>query len=270
MEKSLMILLLAMLATSTNGLGEFVARCPATHMAPDDPIVAPGVPGGSHMHTFFGAIGVNAHSTVDSILHSATNCDPPNDHSSYWVPTLRRNSQIDPNTCNPIPEFIMPDRATFYYLTHDYPENENPIPLGLAMIAKGNYKYSCQGGGPSGPDMVDCGTNPLELLINFPDCLIDNVTLDSPDHISHTAYSIANKCPAGHPLKIPQLQFKLRYPVSGGPGYTLSSGAATTAHADFINGWIPEAMLNRVNECSRADVKCPENIPSDTEIPVNF
>lgn len=35
-------------------VAEFLAECPYTHRAPDDPIVFPGLPGASHMHSFFG------------------------------------------------------------------------------------------------------------------------------------------------------------------------------------------------------------------------
>lgn len=264
--------------TSVFGLGEFVARCPATHNAPDDPVVFPGSPGLSHMHTFFGADGVTAFSTVDEMIRLPTTCGTKHDHSAYWVPTLMhlvaQNGGSDPNTCNPMvnmtsTEYIQPDRATFYYHTFDNHALVQPIPLGLVMIAKNHYKFSCQGGGPSGEDLVDCGSNPLELLINFQDCW-DGQHLDSLDHMSHVAFSVGNKCPISHPVQIPRLQFKLRYPVNGGSDYMLSSGPASTAHADFVNGWVPEIMQQRVEECSRKDKKCDEVMDFDATIPTEI
>lgn len=35
-------------------VAEFLAECPYTHRAPDDPIVFPGLPGASHMHSYVG------------------------------------------------------------------------------------------------------------------------------------------------------------------------------------------------------------------------
>ncbi len=37
-------------------VAEFLAECPYTHRAPDDPIIFPGLPGASHMHSFFGNV----------------------------------------------------------------------------------------------------------------------------------------------------------------------------------------------------------------------
>src|ERR1700733_1615510 len=69
----------------------FVVPCGPTNMAMDDPIVFPGQPGKSHMHTFYGPRTINASSTAASLL-----AEPPSscganftmDHSGYWMPTL--------------------------------------------------------------------------------------------------------------------------------------------------------------------------------------
>src|SRR5918998_2174205 len=67
---------------------EFIAGCPASHRAPDDPIIAPGEPGASHLHEFFGNRTADAFSTASSLRSGATNCQPRSDRSAYWVPVM--------------------------------------------------------------------------------------------------------------------------------------------------------------------------------------
>ena len=64
--------------------GQFVLRCGYSHTLMDDPIVFPGQPGASHMHDFFGNVGVNASSTVESMLAAQTTCRVPSDTAGYW------------------------------------------------------------------------------------------------------------------------------------------------------------------------------------------
>ena len=57
-------------------VAEFLAECPYTHRAPDDPIVFPGLPGASHMHSFFGNDTTNARSDLASLEKGRTTCAP--------------------------------------------------------------------------------------------------------------------------------------------------------------------------------------------------
>jgi hypothetical protein len=97
----------------------------------------------------------------------------------------------------------------------------------------------------------------LELYVDFPDCWSGR-DRDAPDHQSHMAYSNGGECPGSHPIAVPRLQFKLRYPVLGGPGYTLSSGSPITAHGDFLNAWEQGELVRRVEDCLHPHVKCDE------------
>src|SRR3954452_17242164 len=54
--------------------GFFATLCPFSHQAPDDPIVYPGQPGKSHLHTFFGNATTDASSSYDSLRAGATTC----------------------------------------------------------------------------------------------------------------------------------------------------------------------------------------------------
>lgn len=86
-------------------VAEFLAECPYTHRAPDDPIVFPGLPGASHMHSFFGNDSTNGNSDLASLEKARTSCAPDTDLSSYWVPTLY-NGDTE----------VEPTGTTFYYL----------------------------------------------------------------------------------------------------------------------------------------------------------
>jgi hypothetical protein len=238
-------------------IGEFVAFCPFSHRAPNDPIVHPAMPGMSHSHDFMGNVTTAATSTLESLVAGATTCDPLTDRSAYWVPTLYAAD----GTILPI------DHATLYYSSDiDDPSTLQPFPLGLKIIAgqanaatppaPSYFKWSCQGEATSSStDFVVCPNGAkLELLLNFPDCW-DGKNLDSTDHKSHMAYNANHACPASHPVALPRLQFKLRYATSGEVGMRLASGAGYTAHGDFFNAWDEAALKNRL-ECLYRQIKC--------------
>ena len=67
---------------------QFVVSCAYSHSAYDDPIVAPGQPGLSHRHDFFGNRTTDAFSTPDSMLGQATSCERQLDTAAYWAPSL--------------------------------------------------------------------------------------------------------------------------------------------------------------------------------------
>lgn len=254
------------------GLGEFVAFCPASHQLRDDPIVFPGLPGQSHLHSFFGSTAADAFATLGPMLDGDTTCDPTVDRSAYWVPTLLENGVA-----------IEPEQATFYYLTgNDDPGSLRAYPPGLRILAgtparsgpdgPSRYTWSCRGAAASSTgDFATCPAgHELELLLNFPDCW-NGRDLDSPDHKAHMAYGAGGDCPASHPVAVPRLQFKLRYPTSGGPGIRIATGSGAhahhggngySAHGDFFNAWLPAELEARVERCLRRALKCgPDGEP---------
>ncbi|WP_307873121.1 DUF1996 domain-containing protein [Paractinoplanes ovalisporus] len=243
-------------------VAEFLADCPFSHRLPDDPIVFPGLPGASHMHSFFGSEVTNAHSTTQDLLNANSNCNPSIDKSSYWIPTLYNgNTEVEPVT------------GIFYYLGEgvrdDLIAQTQPFPLGLRVVA-GNAKatgpndntiarWSCLHAGDAGSssNFVNCpaGTM-LESYLDFPHCW-DGVNLDSPDHKSHMAYPVNNACPASHPVVVPKLRQVMRYPVNGNPAnFRLASGPGYTMHGDFFNAWPVDELARRVNDCIRPIIKC--------------
>ncbi|MEV0565108.1 DUF1996 domain-containing protein [Dactylosporangium sp. NPDC049742] len=246
-------------------VAEFLADCPFSHRLPDDPIVFPGLPGASHMHSFFGSTVTNGNSTVNDLANGPSNCNPAVDKSSYWVPTLYQDGVAKE-----------PVITTFYYLGEGVSdavrEQTQPLPFGLRIVA-GNAKatapdattisrWSCLHHNESGAgkDFINCPADSmLESYLDFPQCW-NGRDLDSADHKSHMAYPVNGACPSTHPVPVPKLRQVLRYPVNGDPSrIRLSSGAGFTMHGDFFNAWPQAEMERRVAYCIRLKVKCGAN-----------
>lgn len=70
--------------------GAFRIICDFTHMAADDPIVKPGQPGASHLHSFFGNADIDAFTTPQTIRDDPrSSCHGGSVNASgYWVPTV--------------------------------------------------------------------------------------------------------------------------------------------------------------------------------------
>jgi len=248
--------------SSIFGLGEIRADCTLHSRLPDDIIVFPGQPGMAHMHDFFGAEAIYANATLTEMLNSVSSCDPfQYDHSAYWIPTLINDGR-----------YVAPDRFTVYYHALGNFDKVETLPQELKVITR-TSKWGCQGGtpivNPLSTPIPSCGANKLEILLNFPDCW-DGINLDSPDHMSHMAFSAAHVCPSTHPHLVPRVQYKISWPINGEGHVSLSSGSGATAHADFIMGFDPVAFQLRVNECLHANKKCPNSLPGDKNIPSKY
>ena len=251
-----------------SGKGEFIATCPFSHRATEDPIVAPGNTSFWHEHDFFGNTDTNASSTPDALLGQDTTCTPAFDATGYWVPTLLKAG---------VPQDPVAGDFFYHVLAPQDPAKVQPFPAGLIMIAGSAgatapqpayiERWSCVGTSTTSATIPDCGSgNNLKLTLNFPECW-DGVHLDSADHKSHLAYAQGASCPADHPKLLPQLVFELQWAVSGA-GVTVSSDhtmsgtdvtPGLTAHGDFMNGWDPEIMQQRVTHCLAAAVICDKD-----------
>lgn len=248
-------------------VGQFVATCTRTHSALDDPIVHTGRPGRSHRHDFYGAHGIDAHTTPGSMLASDTSCDKTADRAAYWHPTVYDHG-----------EAVEPTELNAYYRAAPgiEPTDVRPFPLGLALIAGDMTSTSPQVGESVG---WTCGTRselldapptcpvsaPLTFELVFQDCW-DGEHLDSVDHRSHVAYSVEGACPRSHPVVLPQLTVTVTLPIHG-PGHELSlaSGSVYSLHGDFFNGWEPEGLEREVLGCIHREVVC--NLRSNRDEP---
>jgi hypothetical protein len=228
---------------------DFFHDCRFTHKAPDDPIVFPGKPGASHLHTFVGNRTTNAFSTHASLRSGATTCERRADRSAYWVPALYKGSRL-----------VLPTTATLYYRRFTVAP-VLPFPDKLRIVAGDMMARSVQG---TRVTFWSCGVRShvrrsthvltcprgefLHLAVFFPQCW-DGRHLDSPDHKSHMSYMRRGRCPSSHPVEVPTLEELYRYPIRGGKGISLASGGLYSGHADFINAWEPSALRRLVNGC---------------------
>jgi hypothetical protein len=232
-----------------DGVGAFRVSCSFARMAFDDPIVAPGQPNASHLHTYFGNTGVTASSTTQSIATSggSTCTGGTANRTSYWVPSM-----IDTATGNPITSFhgfnsswqhtgslTGSEGMQVYYKTgyQGVPSaSVQNFPAGLRMIAGRATRtsatgssnpivsYDCiaptnTGGHLGGETIPACAPgNLLTMTVRFPQCW-DGRNLDSADHQSHMAYGLGWPnlgCPASHPVPLPEVTYNVRYYVQPG------------------------------------------------------
>ncbi|WP_344916956.1 DUF1996 domain-containing protein [Streptosporangium oxazolinicum] len=239
---------------------EFHTNCTVANEAKDDPVVLPGLPGASHLHTFFGP-KVTADTTTEDLLKSTTTCDAPGDNSAYWAPTLLKNGK-------PVP---MENFRVYYGSRLKDPSEVVPFPPGLRVV-QGDAKrqvatpkgasgqFWCAGSAETGRSAdgnwpVCAPGGNLIYQLTFQDCW-DGKHIDSPDHKSHMGPAKNGTCSGDYPVAVPNLSFMLGYDSLGGDGLTLSSGMPSSIHGDFMNAWKPEDLGALVKICLNAKAKC--------------
>lgn len=261
-----------------DGTGNFRTVCGYSHMATDDPIVYPGQPGASHLHTFFGNTGTTAFSTPESIRNfgNSTCRGGTVNRTAYWVPAL-----IDTRTGTP----QRPLDSHWYYKSgyNLSPQSIRAFPAGLRIIA-GN-------GSATGPNDIakwGCHNAPDEAWkqsipscpvgselwqnIHFPQCW-DGVNLDSRDHKSHMAYPVGNACPSTHPVALPEITLNAVYAVTEANSgnwlrlssdmYPASLPGGYSSHADWVNGWDQSHVDIWVARCIVAALDCHSHLRGD-------
>jgi hypothetical protein len=262
-------------------IGAFRISCKYTHMSFDDPVVFPGQPNATHLHTFYGNSKTDAFSTTKTLAASGdSSCDGGTiNRSAYWVPSM-----IDTGSGTP----IVSDRIGIYYKSGYggvLPAQVQPWPAGLRMIAgnpKGYSQATSLASGfecmdvPAGvvnptsgkrvPEIPNCPVGSyIHMTIDFPQCW-DGVNLDSPDHRSHMAYPTGSGCPNTHPVPLPIVTYNLKYPVkeSNAPlrwrlssdNYASTVPGGYSAHADWMNGWDQDIISAWTKNCVQASVDC--------------
>lgn len=260
---------------ASDGTGAFRTQCTYSHMSFDDPIVFPGQPGKSHLHTFFGNTRTDADSTPITLRSSGNSTCRGGiaNRTGYWVPAL-----IDPSGKPVEPEVI----DVYYKSGYNgvKPANIHDLPAGLRMIA-GNAKstgpqvhsyWGCRKTYIGKPGAItDCPAgDSVTMVIEFPQCW-DGKNLDSADHMSHMAFA-RNGCPASHPIAIPEITFNVQYSSVSAPtaGYRLASDMYPTSspggysgHGDWFNGWDPLVSKAFVQHCIQPAVDCHSHLLGD-------
>lgn len=262
-------------------VGAFRTVCDYSHMNYVDPIVAPGRPGGSHLHAFFGNTMADASSTTESLLANGNSTcrGGTTNRSAYWVPAL-----IDTRDGRA----ITPTRLTTYYKT-GYggvdPAQVKPFPYGLRMIAGSaggstplshwGLKYTCSGATTytaySNIPVCPAGTM-VEMIIVFPQCW-NGVDVDSADHKSHMAYPTGKGCPSTHPVPLPEVAYILQYLVNptddvrawrlASDIYETTKPAGYSLHADWWNGWDPAVAKVWTEQCLNKGLDCHGGLLGD-------
>jgi hypothetical protein len=227
----------------------FVVRCDFSHRKHDDPIVFPGQRGAAHSHDFFGNRSTNYASTYKRLrAATATTCFIPADKAAYWMPTMKWG-----------PRTLQPSHALFYYrAARKAPKEVQPHPPGLKVVTNQNshVTWRCADGTRAASPPTRCSNGKLVVRIRFPDC--SNGKLDSADHRLHMAYAVrqsdgTRQCPTTHQKPVPGLSMNVHFPLPTASGkVTLSSGAASTIHADFFNAWDQQKLAALVRSCINA------------------
>ncbi len=267
--------------------GSFRTTCDFAMMSFDDPIVFPNQPGASHLHAFFGNTAVRASTTATSVASTggSTCIGGIANRTGYWVAAL-----VDTLTG----DVQIPDLGIFYYKSgyNMEPASIQPFPVGLRMIAgdktatsaQPNTNWSCRDryAGDFAYIPTNCPSGDfVRMEVQFPQCW-DGVNLDSPDHKSHMAFPISrnlplkSSCPSTHPIPLPAITEKFDYPVTGkfparwrltSDMYSSTLRGGFSAHADWMNGWVPSVMQTIVTKCINKSVDClVGNIGDGTEL----
>ncbi len=251
--------------TGGRSVGRFVVECALDRLAPDDPIVHAGHPGASHLHQFFGAVGVGALPDHGAYVGGPTTCERPGETASYWAPVLA----IDGRTPFPATRVVVSYRAG----PGVEPTDVVPYPPGLMLVAGDAtatepqplsvVAWSCGAdGSPAATPAVCAGASSPRMTVTFPDCWngVDTAPADWDDPARrHVVYSADGVCPGSHPMPIPQLQLAVDYPPVDADliaGLALSSGDIHSGHADFWNTWEHAELRDAVVRCIHHDVDC--------------
>lgn len=257
--------------STETGPGVFRLSCAFSHRAQVDPIVAPGPAGtmSAHLHDFFGNRSTASDSTYASMVAASTTCSRSADTASYWAPSL---IAPDGTAVKPAETVIYyRNRPALYGTTVPFPPDFRMI-AGFPTTASSPVTYwTCDGESDTALEtrktfVPNCGTKRIVVHVFFPACW-DGVRLDSADHRSHVAYprgpangaitNINNNhvCPPTHPVKIPQVDFRIVYPVRDGTGYHFADGQ-TVPHADFWNTWQQATLESLTRDCLHAGIPC--------------
>ena len=277
-------------------VGAFRFICTPSHNAYDDPIVYPGQPGKSHLHTFFGNTKANAHSTYASLRTSGdSTCNNLLNRSAYWIPSM----------ITPAGKVVMPNYVSIYYKRRPDTDPECKrqgiaciaLPRGLRYIfgynmdnpaASAPAEFICENNGavtgpfrsiPEAAKTCPVGRK-LGARLPSPTCW-NGRELDSADHRSHMAYpSYGNwgyeKCPETHPYVVPGFSIAAFYVTdetldrSGDMSpdaktWYLSSDRMAgmpwqtpgrTFHADWFGAWEDSIMKLWTDHCVNKLLNC--------------
>jgi hypothetical protein len=266
---------------SADGDGIFRTVCLYSHMNTGDPLTAPGRPGTTYLHMYWGNTGVNAASTAASVAGggNSTCRGGTVDRSAYWLPAL-----IDTKTHAPLaPELV------HVYFESGYlgvrPDQVQAMPAGLRMLAgdatatgpQDHARWVCWNGGKPGGTIPRCPAGDhVAVELYFPQCW-NGHDLDPADHRSHLAYaSPGHGCPATHPVALPQISYHALYPVSAttdtsgwrlaSDTYPASAPGGYAVQGGWVNGWRADIVNTWIPGCVRIAATCGSHMLGDGRV----
>lgn len=267
-------------------IGAFRVSVGFAKMLYDDPIVFPGQPGVSHLHTYTGNAAIDAFTTTSSIVTGNSTSDGGTlNRSSYWFPTM-----VDTGNGQPL---VPTNNAVYYKGSYEFDISSvvQPLPTGLRMVsgnakntdpAKTGARYICLGPNGENPGWKNTITaayadgtckvgGDFLMEVPFPMCW-DGVNLDSPNHASHMSFAaqdqtppFAKHCPTTHPVVLPVISYNIHYTITDNTAvsrWRLSSDmdptlpAGISGHADYFLGWDATTMNKWLTNCIKAKMDC--------------
>jgi hypothetical protein len=248
----LVLALLARLVISQERVPMLRFECSQLVVERLDPLVNPGSAPSPHLHQIVG--GNSFRPSMNPTTHdlpsvsTCTSCSFSEDFSNYWTAVLYFRARN--GTFKRVPQIVSEGLTgiggiTVYYIPT--PSNQTLVTAfrpGFRMLAgdaagmlPGSARKVCHRCMPVSGDNsnLNCA-NPdgetlpkamcpggMRSIITFPTCW-DGVNLDSPDHKSHVTYTAlgsgdidvgpTGKCPASHPVVIPQVMYEVMWDVS--------------------------------------------------------
>lgn len=124
--------------------GQFRFRAAPSHFLKDDPIIAPGQPGASHLHMFWGNTCAEANSTFNTMRDSGGSTVQGfagANRTAYWMPALVDGPLGGPGNPRNV---LLPTRMRMYYKSRFAQIAEN-MPQGLQLLGGNIYQN-----GPNG------------------------------------------------------------------------------------------------------------------------
>jgi len=266
--------------------------CLYSHTLADDATAHPHQPGVAMRHDFFGNTAANAHTTGRTLLDTPdSTCENAADGSAYWAPSLKLADGT----------IVPPSYQKAYYTNIAVPSSlrqpVNTPPMALQMLAgdpdgtgpNPRISFLCTGRGYTNTIPTDCVPDPvkgtqLNIGVSFPTCWDGNnlAPMLRPHHGGYNNMAYPNSsgaCPSGYPVRIPHVSMNIAYMIGHVRDLTGAQlsidprldahgkpeqerwGSLYSAHADFFNGWQPNAIHFMVEYCLNKGRACHREIP---------
>ena len=200
-----------------------------------------------HIHTYYGPnLLPYPDITYDDLMATPVDQLTGNveeNKSLYWHPTIFRYDRATQTYARD----EIGQSSAYYIWENMEPGDTRAFPEHFRMIAGTNGNTATEFPNamaecvnPSPCQREDCYTEndffpptaceELEVSMFFPGCW-DGINVDSPDHMSHVAYTVdgdvGGDCPASHPVRIPVISFFFRIFNYDGGWHTFADESST-------------------------------------------